>query len=264
MAEEFINNIRKTLMKSGRNKSKKSKNESEAVLNKMVEYNLNIHEKLKYCKAVIFDLDNTLLEFVEAKRMACRAIIDYIGAGNEDELMNFFIKGPYGYEDVRNIADYLKTLNIFGVKTFQKCCSIYRMTKIENIRAYNGTEAVLKELKAAGLKLGIVTDALNGNAFERLEKLGLSKYFDVVVTSDMTGKKKPDPEPIMLAINSLGVVPEQAIMVGDSLGRDIEAGNRLGMITVHALYGDKNYFEDGTGRADFIIKDIKVLSELIL
>jgi putative hydrolase of the HAD superfamily len=91
----------------------------------------------------------------------------------------------------------------------------------------------------------------------RLRKAGLIDFFDVVISADMTGKRKPEPDSIKLALRKLNARPEEAVLVGDSINRDIKAGKRLGMVTVYAAYGDRNFFEDKIGEADFTINDIR-------
>ncbi|MEN6341558.1 MAG: HAD family hydrolase, partial [Methanospirillum sp.] len=78
------------------------------------------------------------------------------------------------------------------------------------------------------------------HAAARLERCGLTRYFDVVVTPDVTGERKPAPTNFLYALDRLGAGPTNAAMVGDSLRRDIEPANRLGLLSVHAAYGDWN------------------------
>ena len=79
----------------------------------------------------------------------------------------------------------------------------------------------------------------------------------------MTSKKKPEPDSIRLALDKLGVKAEEAVLVGDSLRRDIAAGKRLKMVTVYAAYGDKNVPEKKEYQPDFVLLDIKDLMEII-
>ncbi|MBE8540164.1 HAD-IA family hydrolase [Geoglobus acetivorans] len=215
-------------------------------------------------RALIFDLDNTLLDFVEAKLKACRAVIECLGLNeDEHELLNYFLRGVHGFEDVRNIADYMKDRGVYCEEKFGECCEIYERVKLESIEPYPGVGETLERLKKMGLKLAVVTDAMNGHAVGRLKKAGILHYFDVVVSSDMTGKRKPEPDSIILALNRLGVKAEEAVIVGDSLRRDIEAGKRLGMVTVYASYGDRNFFEEKRGSADFVIESVEELLKIL-
>ena len=207
-------------------------------------------------KAVIFDLDNTLVDFVEAKIKACEAVVERLGCGDANELLQYFLRWKHGFESHENIADYLKDKRIYSEELYRECCEIYDRVKLESITLYPGIKEVLENLKQKGVKLAVVTDAENGHAISRLKKVSLEKYFDVVISADMTGKRKPEPDSLLLALKKLGVRAEEAAIVGDSLRRDVEAGKRLGMFTVYAAYGDRNFFESRKGKekADFVAK----------
>ncbi len=61
---------------------------------------------------VVCDMDNTLFDFVEAKLEACRCVVDYLGTGDPEALFRMFLRGVYGFEDTRNIRDYLEALEV--------------------------------------------------------------------------------------------------------------------------------------------------------
>jgi pyrophosphatase PpaX len=87
----------------------------------------------------------------------------------------------------------------------------------ELIEVFPGILELLKELKARGYKTGIVTSRLRYTTDLGLKKYDMEQYFDVVITVEDTDKGKPDPEPVLAAIERLGSKPEEAIMVGDSV-----------------------------------------------
>ena len=107
-----------------------------------------------------------------------------------------------------------------------------------------------------GLKLGVVTDAHNGNALKRLRKAGLEEYFDAIITRDMSGKAKSSPEPFLPGMQLPGVTASETMLVGDSIRRDIVPTNALGMLAVHAVYGDRNFHEGERDGADIVIRGI--------
>jgi putative hydrolase of the HAD superfamily len=150
---------------------------------------------------------------------------------------------------------------------FIRCCAIYEDEKIAAIKPYPHVAETLSALRDRGLKLGVVTDAHNGNALKRLKKAGLEEFFDAVITKDMSGKAKPSPEPFLLGMQLLGVSANETMLVGDSIRRDIVPAKALGMLAVHAVYGDRN-FHEGEKRdgADCVIRGIGevigVISEL--
>ncbi len=214
-------------------------------------------------EAVVFDMDNTLFDFVEAKIKACKAVIDRIGKGDERELLGYFLRWKHGFEDHENIKDYLVDLDVLSEKIYVECCRIYDDVKFSSIKPYPGIREVLRRLQDLGLKLAVVTDAQNGNAIRRLKKAGLIEFFDVLISADMTGKRKPEPDSILLALSKLDVRPYEALLVGDSINRDIMAGKRIGMLTIYAAYGDRNFFEEKTGKADFTAKDPIEIIEIV-
>ena len=113
-----------------------------------------------------------------------------------------------------------------------------------------------------GLKLAVVTDAHNGNTLKRLRKAGLEEFFDVIITMDMSGKAKPSPEPFLLGMRKLGVSTPEMILVGDSIRRDIVPAKALGMLTVHAIYGDRNFHDGKKDGADYTISEIGEIIEV--
>lgn len=214
--------------------------------------------------AVIFDMDNTLFDFVEAKLSACQAIIQYAGLNNEPvELLRYFLRPIHGFESHEHIRDFLKNNGIFTNDLFDKCCEIYDEKKLEGIRPYPHIDSTLAALKRKGLLLAIVTDAQNGNAKKRLVKAGLDEFFDCIISADLSGASKPSPQPFLLALSTLRVQPENAILVGDSLRRDIEPAKKIGMITIHALYGDRNFHESNACIPDFSAENPSEIEKIV-
>jgi len=208
--------------------------------------------------AIIFDMDNTLFDFVEAKLIACAAVIAYLKVSIEPVmLLKYFLRPVHGFESHENIRDFLYDNNRYSETAFARCCSIYDEEKIAAITPYPHVAETLKALRDRGLKLAVVTDAHNGNALKRLKKAGLEEFFDAIITMDMSGKAKPSPEPFLLSMNKLGVKASETILVGDSIRRDIVPAKALGILAVHAVYGDRNFHEGERDGADFTISDIR-------
>lgn len=105
------------------------------------------------------------------------------------------------------------------------------------IRRFPGVRETLETLLERGARLGIVTSkAARGTAIS-LESCGLpAEWFEVVITSDEPVPHKPDPAPVRLALERLGVPASVASFVGDSVW-DIRAGLAAGVHTVAALWG---------------------------
>lgn len=197
-------------------------------------------------RGIIFDMDNTLFDFVEAKMIACTEVVQFLGAGNPEELFEYFRRETRGFENPENIRDYMIDRKIFPLDKYQECVTIYETEKTEHINLYPQVRETLEELNRMGLLLGILTDANSDNARTRLTKTGLDGLLHSLTAHDMTGAKKPDHLPFRYALNKMGLIASETLFVGDSLRRDIAPSKELGMMTAYAAYGDRNSAADRT------------------
>ena len=199
---------------------------------------------------VLFDMDNTLFDFIAAKLIACREILSYIAEGEENiaedplELFGYFLRGTHGFEDYENIRDYIQERRLFTTQRYTQCCEIYEREKLQNIELYPGVKDTLDKLKKLGLRLAIITDADSYHALARLTRVELMYSFDTLISADMTGTKKPDPAHFLFALQALGARPEESLVVGDSIRRDILPARKLGLKTAYASYGDWRLAEE--------------------
>jgi pyrophosphatase PpaX len=106
----------------------------------------------------------------------------------------------------------------------------------ESVFAYEGVTEMLWRLRDAGARMGIVTSKLRPSVDLVLDQVSYGPAFEVIVTVEDTGSHKPDPEPILFALERLGVSPETAIYVGDS-PYDILAARAAGVASGAALWG---------------------------
>jgi putative hydrolase of the HAD superfamily len=88
--------------------------------------------------------------------------------------------------------------------------------------------AALARLRAADLRLGVVSNS-DGRVDEALEAAGLRRYFDVVVDSAVAGVEKPDPRIFHVALDALGVLPDEALYVGDLYDVDVVGARAAGI-----------------------------------
>jgi len=193
----------------------------------------------KRINAVLFDMDNTLFDLIGAKMAACDTASSYLGRDDGKDLFGYFLRPDWGFEDWRNIRDYLLDRDIFTVPRYYDVCSLYEQEKLKNITAYPGVTEVVLEIRRRGIPLALVTDADMYHAKRRLEKTGLSGAFDHMVTFEMTGRKKPDTAPFLLALRKLGSESAETAMIGDSPHRDLVPAREVGMQTFYARYGDR-------------------------
>lgn len=219
-------------------------------------------------RGVIFDLDNTLVDFMkmksEAIEAAIRAMIDAGLKISHDEVKRRIdaiykekgIEFQYVFDSL--LADIFDRVDY---KILSAGVVAYRRAREAALVPYPHVYITLYELLKMGLKLGVVSDAPAKEAWLRLVYLNMHHIFDVVVTYEDTMQRKPDPAPFLLALSKMGIRPDEALMVGDWAERDIIGAKKVGMKTVFARYGDT--FNTLVTGSDYEANDIIELIEIV-
>jgi putative hydrolase of the HAD superfamily len=212
-------------------------------------------------RAVIFDLDNTLNDFMKMKERAVEAAAEaMMDAGlprPKDEIIAGIneVYDAEGIEDQRVFDRYLIAAHgKLEPRIHAAAVVAYRRAREGTLTLYPHVNATLLELLRRGIKLGVLSDAPRLQAWLRLAYLQLHNIFDAVVTYEDTGVRKPAPEPFLFILKELDVQPEEALMVGDWPARDVEGARALGIRTVYARYGDTS--GERCAETDYAVDDI--------
>ncbi|HVO32487.1 MAG TPA: HAD-IA family hydrolase [Elusimicrobiota bacterium] len=219
-------------------------------------------------KAVIFDFDNTLMDFMRMKRAAVEAAVDaMIDAGmpysKADMIEKIYkVYTSEGIED-QQIFDkvLLKEFGKIDYKILASGIIGYRRAKDGTLALYPHVQLTLTALARMGIQMAVVSDAPRLPVWLRICGLGLQHYFDVVVTWDDSGFKKPHARPFQMALERLGVKAGEALMIGDWPERDMVGAKGVGLQTVFARYGDTTGAKHSG--ADFDVDDIAQLTDII-
>ena len=219
-------------------------------------------------KAIIFDLDNTLVDFMVMKDRAIEgAALAMIDAGlkisKKDAVEKIYeIYEEEGIEDQKVFDKFLmRELGFIDYRIHAAGIIGYRKAREAALVLYPHVQFVLMELMKRGKKLAVLSDAPRLQAWLRLCQLNLHNIFDIVITFEDTNKRKPAPEPFRLVLQKLQVEPEETIMVGDWAERDIYGAKLLEMRTVFARYGDR--FGTENSGADYEVEDIIHLLDIV-
>lgn len=130
-------------------------------------------------------------------------------------------------------------------------------------KLFDGMDATLAALEAAGIAWGIVTNKAARFTVPLVAQLGLADRVACVVSGDTTPHPKPDPAPIRHAIAVAGSRSDATFYVGDDL-RDIQAGRAASVTTVAAAYGYLGNHVDVRGwNSDYLIENPPALLSLI-
>ena len=219
-------------------------------------------------KGVVFDLDNTLLDFMQMKEFAVKAAVKgMIEAGllvDEDQSYREIIAiyEEFGWENQQVFDVFIeKQVGYVEHKFLAAGIVAYRRAREANLMAYPNVNKTLMALTKAGIKLGVVSDAPSREAWLRIYYLNLYHYFDVVITFDDSGERKPSEVPFKMSLEALQLEPKETIMVGDWPERDVVGAQQIGMKTAFARYGDT--FGTVNSGADWDLVDIYQLVMII-
>jgi phosphoglycolate phosphatase len=194
-------------------------------------------------EAIIFDFDFTLADsssgIVECVGCALQQlgfqippaeqILDTIGLSLADTF-----RCLTGKTDTDMSMHFVHYFHEYADQIMDKQTSVYRCV-----------QPVMQSLRRANIRSGIVSTKLNYRVLNILKNNNLDHLFDVIVGADDVAKAKPDPEGLLLALGSLGVISNAAIYVGDHI-IDAEAAHMAGMEFVAVLSGRhlREHFED--------------------
>jgi pyrophosphatase PpaX len=180
---------------------------------------------------VLLDLDGTVIDSValirESHRHAVRTVL------GED------------LADARLVANVgrplIEQMRAFSPERAEELLDAYREWNhahtADLLLAYDGLEEALQTMRRAGIRLGVVTSKSHPTVDLAWRVLpALEACFEVVVAAEDTERHKPDPEPVLLALERLGAGPERACYVGDS-PFDLRAGRAAGVATIAVTWG---------------------------
>lgn len=185
-------------------------------------------------EGVLFDLDGTLLDSAPDLYAALQRQCDEEGAPVPP------------YAPVREVVSR-------GARAVLRCAfgalgepavearverylALYEEVMGEATRPFDGIEALLAQLEAAGVRWGIVTNKAGFLTDELLRRIGWADRAAAVVSGDTLPVKKPDPAPVRLACERAGIDPAHSLFVGDDR-RDVMAGAAAGLYTVAVSWG---------------------------
>lgn len=211
-------------------------------------------------KAIMFDLDGTVIDSKEGIFNAIHYTFNKLGMKEEDEsVLNKFI-GPsigasfmrlYGFseEDANNAVKIYR--EYYGSKGVLEC------------KPYEGLEQLLIKLKAEGKKLGIATKKPDMYAQQIITNLGFDKYFDVVCGSHPSENHDSKAHIIEQCVAILCGDKDNAIMIGDTK-YDVIGSNEAKVDCIGVLYGYGSLKELQAENATAIAEDMNGLTELLI
>ncbi len=179
---------------------------------------------------ILFDLDGTVIDsggiILASMRHAATTVL---GRDFPDDELMAAVGGP-------GLEHQMRALDPGRVDELVMVYRAHNEVLHEALLPCAGMDTALAQLKQEGRTLGIVTAKRRVTVELAFDHVPFGHLFDVVVGGDETERQKPDPEPVLLALERLGARREEAAYVGDS-PFDMAAGNAAGVYTVAVTWG---------------------------
>ncbi len=215
-------------------------------------------------KLVLIDLDGTLVDSVPDLAFCI------------DEMMKALGKPVWGIDKVRtwvgNGVDRLVMRALTDTlwddpseEAFAEAQPIFMKLYADNTSGrshlYDGVVEGLDYLKTSGFKVGCVTNKAEAFTVPLLKDMGIFDKFEIVVSGDTTPKKKPDPMPLLYAAEKLAELPDDCLMIGDSM-HDVKAARNAGFQVVCVPYGYNHGHDIREAEPDLVIDSLAELKNL--
>ncbi|TDQ36965.1 pyrophosphatase PpaX [Aureibacillus halotolerans] len=204
-------------------------------------------------KTFLFDLDGTLINTNDLIIASFMHTLEryYPGQYTEKDVLDFM--GP-------PLVDSFKALD---GERYEEMVQTYRTHNLDHhdtlVTPFVGVKEAVIALHEKGVQLAVVTTKMKETAIRGLRLMGLEEYFSVVIALDDVTNAKPDPEPVLKAMEALGATTDETIMVGDNM-HDIESGKRAGVKTACVSWTIKDQTYLKSYAPDYWLED---MSELV-
>ncbi|MCM3759001.1 HAD-IA family hydrolase [Sporosarcina aquimarina] len=210
-------------------------------------------------KAILFDLDNTLLDrdasvklFIANQYERLHRLLGDVQ--KEEYVSRFLALDIHGY--VWKDKVYQQLTHEFKIEqiTWEDLLQDYEQKFKYTCVPFPGLFQMLEELKRQNLLLGIITNGFGQFQMENIQSLGIIDYFDVIVISEWEGIKKPDPRIFVKALEKLNVSAGESVFVGDHPENDVAAAMAIGM---RGVWKKTSHFDSGD--CDYVIDNFMEL-----
>ena len=215
-------------------------------------------------KGALFDLDGTLLNrdasvhsFIVEQYNRLKHYLWHIDRGKY--IGRFIELDSRGY--VWKDKVYQQLIDEFNISlSVEELLADYLQEFKHHCIPFDHLHNMLQQLKAKGLKLGIITNGYGQFQLDNIRALGIEKEFETILISQWEGVKKPNPVIFQQAIANLGVTAEESVFVGDHPLNDVQAAKQVGMI---AVWKRDEGWDEQEVEADYVVDDLSEMLKII-
>ena len=207
-------------------------------------------------EAYLFDFEGTLVTFEWNLSIGVKTVLNRIESIGYS--MNLFDSSP-SYVDIYKVASVISERDDEStiMNVIDEVFDQFDADALSRWELYKDAKHTLNKLKNNGKLLGLVSNIGSKAIYSAIKKLGLNDIFEIVITRDHVIKLKPDPEGLVMAVNSLKIDPDSILFTGDSYD-DLGAAKAANIKSCY-LSGGQDEINDDSIQPDFIINGLKEL-----
>ena len=215
-------------------------------------------------KLCIFDLDGTVLDTIHTIAYYANEALKKNGIEVIDEEKYKHLAGRGIANLVRGMLEFRNCYSeALYKKVFYDYDTAYNADVLYKTKIFHGLKEELDQLKAAGIKLAVVSNKPDFAARAVAEAVYGEGYFDFVTGQVPGGPLKPDPASVLSVMESFGTVREECLYVGDT-STDMQTGKNAGMFTVGVLWGFRGREELLENGADLLVEKPQEFSDFVM
>ena len=234
----------------------------------------------RHPKAILFDLDDTILDYDSVADRSWKQVCDTVspklpGLGTQELCAALKAKALWCWSEpdrhLRGRRDLLaarieivsSVLQCLGVSDPEICEEIsvsYEKIRTELIAPRPGAIETLRQLHRDGIKLGLVTNGAKEPQRAKINRFGLAPFFDSIVIEGEFGIGKPDQSVFQHSMEKLGANPQQTWMAGDNLYFDVGGAQDVGIWGIWVDWRRSGLPKDSKVKPDRIVH---LISELV-
>lgn len=212
-------------------------------------------------RAVLFDLDGTLVDSLEVHRLIAEAAAAPHGfVVTREHIAEALGRSHDNFWELVVPPEHPERARLFEL-LHREAVRVAAPLLAAHARVFPDLQATIAALVARDLRLGIVTGS-GGHALSLLEHAGLKHHFNAIVTARDVRRRKPDPEGLLLCARRLDVEPRETVYVGDSVV-DVQAARAAGMHAIAVLCGASDCASLARAGPDRIVVDHRHLHTLL-
>lgn len=202
-------------------------------------------------RGILLDIDNTLYSYEQCHEISIKRVFQHLKESSVqvENLENIYLEAKRMIHielaetasSHNRLLYFQKMCEILELNPFDyslKLYNIYWDTFFESMNLFDGVEDFFNKVSST-MQICFVTDLTAHIQYRKIDRLGLSKYVNHIVTSEEAGKEKPHPYIFLSALKKLNLQPSEVLMIGDNFKKDVVGASNLGIEAIWVNHEQK-------------------------